>query len=440
MNLISKKMIMAVMLVATSMQVAVAQSWIRYSMPSTIADGYSPNNVFNCDADSKGTLWYTIPKGGLYSQTPDKQSWKNYPSLPVDTSAARMGIFVDHNTDSVYVGSIGGKVWSGKNGVFHALPSIPLLYTLNIPGDPPVSMTNVSAFVIAKGHKLVAATDSMAWWLNVDHWEPIGLPEQYNSYEAYYSEAVLDLDSSIWIGGGGSLTHITSDYKIDSIPGVGNLDVSPDYGLTVGPDGTIYGGTMDQYVGVRRPSNYALDSIVVQQPGEAFAASYSASAVFADKNGWVWIPQDGRIFLTHGDSIKAEWGWNPLSAKWDSIPKMRMPIRMLMAPDSNLWLCTANEVMRYYTKYEIPAKALGATATVSRLITPSNITTSLIDGGIRIVAAGTWSVHVYSISGNLAWQGTISENQDIQIGRGSWIVQGQNAQGKIENKLVAVIR
>ena len=420
-----------VCVLAPHVQASPAGTWIRYDMPSDILNNYEI--IWNCDVDSKGTVWYTSVNGGkgtgggLYSQSPDDSSWMHY-DVPENPDILRMGVYVDPSTDSVYVGGVEGAVYSGKDGVFHALPSIPLLYDYIDMYDDTTAYTHVTGFARGKGGRLVASTDSMAWWLDTakQQWEPIGLALDYELHGwAKLNAIALDpTDSSLWVAGNGRLAHINTDWTVDAM-GEGGA-----YGLTVGPSGTIYAGTSSQYLDVHRPPDYASDSIVLEQSGEYFT-EHASGAPYEDANGWLWAAQTGgRIMVLHGDSVKYIFT--------DGLDELKWLNRAVVGPDSSFWICTEYEVLRYSEKYSIPDEATSVLAhgeaSLGGAIEP-------VSGGVQLITgSGQWRAGVYSPQGRLMWSGAVSGNQFVSLEPGAWVVRLRGPDGHSIQRTIGIVR
>ena len=224
--------------------------------------------------------------------------------------------------------------------------------------------------------------------------------------------------------------HLTSTYQLDSVPS--GFD---GYAITVGPDGTLYSGTDAQYVAVMHPPQYTVDSLIVFKPAtEGIASGYQATAVFADRNGWIWVGESGRVVITHGDSVKAYLGEDSLGSN------LGVAKRILLAPDSSLWVCGNLELARYNGKYRIPAAALGTTVVQPTSQESSPMSLMSTEGGIRISATGYWSVQIYSVQGRIAWQGQVTGQQMVTVLPGTWVVRALGPQGQMLNKLMGVSR
>jgi len=426
MNLISKKMIMAVMLVATVGAQAVGH-WTVLPYSAAVM----PNGALSdCDVDSKGTIWYTLIKGGLFSQSPDTTKGPvGYAGVPAKVNALRMGIYVDRSTDSVFVGSVAGEVYAGQNGVFKALPSIPLKYSF-YNGLDSVPKTNVGGLIKdTKGH-LVAATDSMAWWFDGAQWNPIGTVSQYPfaKYGGTTDRVFVHPNGKTWVTTAGEIIEISPDLQI--------LDTISERGssvLSFGPDGSAWGGSFDcLWLYVRRPPNFTLDSIALV-PASSGLCNSEAGAAYADQNGWVWASMGGtQMELFHGDTIKYHM----------TTPMIDLTMKFLLAPDSTFWMCSAKDgLYKYSEKYAIPPEAINGSAVKASVGASVPFDAAMNGNLLRLRATqGIWRVRIADMRGAVIWNGKVSAESNVPMGVGSWIVQAQGPQGQTYRKLIAVIR
>jgi len=387
-------------------------------MPSTV----SPlNQIRDCETDSKGNIWYTVTLGGLYSQSPDGVTWKSYSGVPISDSSGWMGLLVDQNTDSVYVGSNRGSIQVGKDGVFHSLPSIPM----NNPSNSIAKARTRDLFMNSSG-KLVALTDSLAWWFDGSQWFPIGISSQYKD-----SVPALDVGVKLPNGDIVATGNLISGNSISAINIYG-------YGLSVGPSGTLFAGEgpSSQRLFVSHSPYLTVDTLKLNQPGENILGSNSIWSVFEDENGWVWIPETGRMLFLKNDTVryvKPETGFT----------MYLMPQKFIMTPDSTLWICGTNSLMRYSEHYQIPQEVLNAyNGNASLHIHPvsSPLTMNIVSRGIDISTPNDeWTVTILSYSGQIIWNSEIQGTRHITLNPGIWIVHAVNNRGQTFQRTFAVV-
>ena len=197
-------------------------TWVDESLPSAVSLTHGLK-IQDCESDSKGNIWYSVTEGGLYSQSADGTTWNSYPGVLVHDTSGYMGVYVDKTTDSVWAGDGRGHVMAGKNGVFNALPTIPLDTAI-------VSRSRIrDLFKDANGY-LTALTDSLAWWFDGTQWHVIGDISSYGG-GSYYT-----LGNYLPNG------DFASQYDIFHA----NRTVTPiplnGMGFSVGGTGTLYAG------------------------------------------------------------------------------------------------------------------------------------------------------------------------------------------------------
>ena len=179
-----------------------------------------------------------------------------------------------------------------------------------------------------------------------------------------------------------------------------------------------------------------VDTMELMQPGEGVVGYESVWASFEDKNGWVWVPQEGRVTFIKNDTIR---GIVAVSAFKTAD---YLPMKMLMTPDSILWGCSYYNLFRYSEKYAIPQEILnGTSATLATTVASPNqlsLVTHAHGLDLQPSAGSGWQVRIASVSGQVAWQKNVTSPQSVELSRGVWFVQAKNTNGQSMNRIVAI--
>lgn len=405
-----------------------AGTWVKYETAAPYT-GYA-DAIRDCEVDSKGTLWYLVGMTGLYSQTPDNQPYKSY-TLPANMLGERMGLYMNTKNDSLWIGGRNGIVYAGKNGVFSAKPTIPLIYNhrfLAIVGTY-WDLTHVNDFIVDSNGRFIASTDSLAWWLNGNKWDTLGNLTDYPDYtsrlnDIYPEDAgfgfklgqrpILDGNGVVWFYNG---TRISKSYEFLAFPQP-RLSIS---GGTSGPDGDIYSHDGRNLILRYNLPNYEIDTIFLRQDTQSLTELWT-SAIWQDENGWIWVGQThGMIKLVKDDQVKYAWDFG-----YETYPF----VQFKRSPTGDFWACTNKYLYRYSESYSIPPEATNAT------IKPQ--LGDSFEQGIRIGVEShslslvpeygkVYHVRVIALDGRAKWSGIVSNAKSIELQSGMWIVESKHA-------------
>jgi len=248
--------------------------------------GYPNNEILSCTMGSDGTVYYQIPQWsgspadtgpGIFAKKNDNNPAENLLSkLPASFVGKRYGVYYDPSRDSLYVGGIDGQVYRGRNGVFTAMPSIPLLYTrLDGSGAYQVKYTHVNGFVRDPKDRLLAVTDSLAWYLDATNqtWIPIGTDADYLHPplgSPYFSEILVYPNGNVAIGGFGNGETTPTFHWLS--PDLKLTGVTRQYaaGMTIGNSGKIYAywGPGQRYKYADPSKGFQWDTVLIKYPPE----------------------------------------------------------------------------------------------------------------------------------------------------------------------------
>lgn len=395
-------------------------TWDSVPMPPTITPAYK---IRDCESDSKGNLYYTATLNNLHSQSPDGKTYTEYPGVPDPDSSGNMGLYIDQSTDSVYVGTVRGTIQVGKNGVFHKMTPVPLTVM-----ESQYTSTRIHDIYRDKSGYLTALTDSLAWWFNGTEWSIIGQKSDYDV------RAIQNLEVGAYLPNGDYVANVNIIHA--------NRTVSPllvfGEGLSVGPTGTIYGGGGggSQRLYYSLPPYNRVDTLETTQQGESPLAK-SLRATFEDKDGWLWIPQEGRMLFLK----------NMVIQKILPMPSITManqvPLKMLLTPDSTFWMCASSNIYRYSKKYSVPQEVLDAVNIRSTPNITQNGLRIQVEGALLLLEARkgeTWRVQILNLQGKRAWSSQVlGDSQIIPLQSGRWIIQATNSNGQSLRQTISII-
>lgn len=384
------------------------------------------NSVRDCAVDSKGTIWYVVANQGLFSQTPDNTAYVKH-DLPAEMVGVRMGVFIDPRTDSLWVGGANGMVYAGKDGVLSAKPSIPLKYNNRyVAGaEKYYNLTHVTDFNRDSLGRLVASTDSLAWWLNGNKWDTIGTFMDYWQYARRYNngntadaalglgvgQAVVDTQGTIWFNSqmGGSGTRITKSGTFLSMPPYLSTE-----NLYASPDGNVYAVVgQNNFVRYHIPG-YKADTIDVDINGEGYT-EWTSSAVWMDEQGWTWVGMtQGMIKLVKNDKVAYQW---VLPQSSDYFQKF------WRSKQGDLWACTQRYMIRYSEKYSIPPEATAAIFGQKHMNADVRISTQA--NQLNLDGQGVYRARIADLKGRVVWQGEIVQKMQLALTPGAWLVEVQ---------------
>lgn len=379
------------------------------------------HGIRDCAMDSKGNVYYAKFRDGFFYQPSDVTKSPVRLSGLDDLLGWRMGIEVDSVSDSIWLGGVDGQVRAGKlvNGsvsTWKTLPTIPLLYTKwDVTGFLQEKWTHVNDIVKDSKGRLVAATDSLAWRLENGAWKPMGVDADYHGILGKpFDRATAHPNGQVFI----------ADYPVDinilnddgSITWPGDIRSG---GLYVGPHtGFLYtGGGVDGNAFNISASPFTSPTVV-----ETDLDNDGALAFFEDKSGWLWVGTEQGVHVlnpSHEGKL-----YFPLEAYINNGVLVSPYLhKILLSPDSSsFWACGAWNVYKYSTKYGIPAEATSAIQT--KVLSQHAVQVKALQGALqfRVSDQSEWLTRVVDARGNLAWEGLVKDQAQVELRSGMWFV------------------
>lgn len=411
-----------------------AGTWVAAPNPTGIK--FDTTFGYDWDFDSKGNVWYTITRNGVYfqektgTQLPVKQT-----AIPDSVIKKRAGIFVDPKTDSVYVGGKGGHIWVGKDGNWREMAAqVPLIgYRKNF--QPYDKANEVGDLQRDSQGRLIAITDSLAWWHDTatNEWKPISTYDKYTCGNfvngaighGFLAASILDKNGVIWAtSGGGALVRINLNLTVDSLPCKTSYANNP----FIAPNGDMLnpGNGRAAYYRRKWPDFASAETTSVIPKGE-WGGENTPIGVYEDANGYLWIGESNRTII------------------WKDGDRLIMPVTGAMSyfhltPDSTFWAFseTANLLHRYSEKYSIPPEANSAIQGKRNAGAQQSLSIQVLGNRIQLNCQGRGRYLLSSIDGRSSFKGTIHGGEQLLMPSGMWLVQLVSEQNGSVSKSVFI--